>query len=394
MPSLLLLAGVLLAGCSQSPEAGARGDTKNPILVRIHPVEEQLLRRPVQAVGSLYALEESTLSAEVEGRVDKILADVGDTVKEGQVLVTLSTVELKLELDRQRAIVSQVRARLGLAPDAPLPKDPSQVAFVQRAAAQLFEAEQRFRRAEQLQRDGLVSQEQYDEAAARFKGARAAHEEALQEVEQLKAQLQASEAARDLAAKKLEDASIRAPFPGAVKERRVSPGEYVRVQSPVAVIVRTDQLRARLAVPEKYSGSLKLGTTVEVKVEAYPNEVFQGRLVRINPAVEQESRSFEAEALLPNPSGRLRPGFFVQASIPSELEEKALTIPAPAVSYRYGIYKVYVVNGAQVEEREIKVGARQDSRVEVLEGLRAADRVAEPVQGELFHGAQVRAGSE
>ncbi|MGH9787670.1 MAG: HlyD family secretion protein, partial [Candidatus Acidiferrales bacterium] len=268
MPALLLVgfACALQPGCSQSPEAGARGDTANPIAVRVHPVEEQLLRRPVQAVGSLYALEESTLSAEVEGRVEKILADVGDNVKEGQVLVTLSPVELKLELDRQRAIVSQVRARLGLVPDAPLPKDPSQVAFVQRAAAQLFEAEQRFRRAEQLQRDGLVSQEQYDEASARFKGARAAHEEALQEVEQLKAQLQASEAARDLAAKKLEDASIRAPFPGAIKERRVSPGEFLRVQSPVAVIVRTDQLRARLAVPEKYSGSLRIGATVDVKV--------------------------------------------------------------------------------------------------------------------------------
>jgi RND family efflux transporter MFP subunit len=303
-------------------------------------------------------------------------------------------VELKLELDRQRASVSQVRARLGLAPEAPLPKDPNQVAFVQRAAAQLFEAEQRFRRAEQLQRDGLVSQEQYDEASARFKGARAAHEEALQEVEQLKAQLQASEAARDLAAKKLEDASIRAPFPGAVKERRVSPGEYLRVQSPVAVIVRTDQLRARLSVPEKYSGSLDLGTTVEVKVEAYPNEVFTGRLVRLNPAVNQESRSFEAEALLPNPAGRLRPGFFVQASIPSDLEEKALTIPASTVYYLYGIYKVYVVNGTQVEEREIKIGSRPDDRVEVIEGLRAGDRVAEALQGQLFHGAQVRASSE
>ena len=171
--------------------------------------------------------------------------------------------------------------------------------------------------------------------------------------------------------------------------RAVSSGSASR-----SVIVRTDQLRARLAVPEKYSGSLQPGTTVEVKVEAYPNEVFQGRLVRINPSVDQESRSFEAEALLPNPTGRLRPGFFVQASIPSELEEKALTIPAPAVSYRYGIYKVFVLNGSQVEEREIKIGGRQEARVEVLEGLRAAERVAEPVQGELFHGAQVRASSE
>ena len=358
------------------------------------PVEEQVIRRPVQAVGSLHALEESTISAEVEGRVERVLADVGDTVTEGQVLVTLSTVELQLELDRQRAIVGQVRARLGLGPKDSLPREPNQVAFVQRAAAQLFDAEQKNRRAEEMFRGGLISQEQLDEAAVRFKSARAAHEEALQEVDQLKAQLLASEAARDLAAKKLDDATIRAPFPGAVKERLVSPGEFLRVQSPVEVIVRTDQLRARLSVPEKYAGSLKLGASVEIHVEAYPNEVFRGQLVRINPSVSQESRSFEVEALLANPAGRLKPGFFIQATIPSELQESALTVPEQAVNYRYGVYKVFVVNGAQVEEREIKAGPRQEGRVEVVEGLKAGDRVALAVEGELFSGAQVREGKE
>ncbi len=390
---LLALASVLAIGCSRSQPAGANGGAGNPILVQAFPVEQQVIRRPVQATGSLHALEESTISAEVEGRVERVLADVGDTVQEGQVLVTLSTVELGFELERQRAAVSQVRARLGLAPDDPLPRDPNQVAFVQRAAAQLFDAEQKHRRAEQLFRDGLISQEQLDGAAVLHKSASAAHEEALQEVDQLKAQLLASQAARALAAKKLADADIRAPFPGAVKERHVSPGEFLRVQSPVEVIVRTDQLRARLSVPEKYAGSLKAGATVDIHVEAYPNETFQGRLVRINPAVDQESRSFEVEALLPNPDGRLKPGFFVQASIPSELEETVLTIPEQAVNYRYGVYKVFVVDAAQVEEREIKVGPRQEGRVEVMEGLKTGERVALALEGELFSGAQVREGT-
>jgi multidrug efflux pump subunit AcrA (membrane-fusion protein) len=381
---------VAAAGCSNSPEAGARGEAGNPIAVRAFAVEQQVIRRPVESVGSLYALEESTVSAEVEGRVERVLADVGDTVSEGQVLVTLSRVELELELERQRAAVNQVRARLGLGPQDSLPKDPAEIAFVERAAAQLFDAEQKNRRAEQMFRDGLISQEQRDEAAVRFKSARAAHEEALQEVDQLKAQLLASEAARDLAAKKLEDASIRAPFPGAVKERHVSPGEFVRVQSPVEVIVRTDRLRARLAVPEKYAGALKQGAVVEIHVEAYPNEVFRGQLVRINPAVSPESRTFEVEALLANPGGRLKPGFFVQATIPSELEESALTVPESAVNYRYGVHKVFVLNAGQVEEREIKAGPRQQGRIEVLEGLKAGDRVGLAVEGQLFSGARVR----
>ncbi len=390
---LTALLVLLPAGCSRTQPGSVRGDAGNPITVRVYPVQEELLRRRVQAVGSLHALEESTVSAEVEGRVERVLADVGDAVRESQVLVTLSDTELKYELERQRATVRQVRAQLGLGPNDALPRDPAQVAFVQRAAADLFDAEQKYHRAEQLFRDRLISQQQLDEASSRFKGARAAHDLAVQEVEQLKARLQSSEAASKLAEKKLADTSIRAPFPGSVKERRVSLGEYLKVQSPVMVIVRTDQLRARLAVPEKWAGAVKPGATIDVRVEAYPGEVFQGRLVRMNPAVLQESRTFEVEALLPNPGGRLKPGFFIQASLPSEVEEKSLTVPEQAVSYRYGVYKVFVVSGGRVAERQIKPGTQQGSRVEILEGLRAGERVAAPLEGELRDGAAVREDS-
>ncbi|PYU35471.1 MAG: hypothetical protein DMG28_02630 [Acidobacteria bacterium] len=386
-----LLLVLVQAGCSRTQPASARGDAANPIAVRSFPVEEEVVRRRVQAVGSLYALEESTISAEVEGRVERVLADVGDTVKEGQVLVTLSGTELQYELDRQRATVRQVRAQLGLGPNDPLPRDPAQVAFVQRAAADLFDAEQKHRRAEQLFRDQLISQQQLDEASTRYKGARAAHDLAMQQVDELEARLQSSEAASKLAEKKLADATIRAPFPGSIKQRHVSPGEYLKVQSPVMVIVRTDQLRARLAVPEKWAGAVKTGATVEVQVEAYPGEVFRGRLGRINPAVLQESRTFEVEALLANPAGRLKPGFFVQASLPSEVEERALTVPEQAVNYRYGVYKVFVLNGPRVGERAIKPGTQQNQRMEVLEGLRAGERVAVAVRDQLYDGASVRA---
>jgi membrane fusion protein (multidrug efflux system) len=381
---------LLQAGCSRTQTASARGDAGNPIAVRAYPVQEEVIRRRVQAVGSLYALEESTVSAEVDARVERVLVDVGDWVREGQALVQLDATELRYELDRQRAIVRQVRAQLGIGPGDPLPRDPAQVAFVQRAAADLYEAEQRFHRAEQLFREKLISQQDLDQAAARFQGARAAYDLAVQQVEQLKAQLQSSEAAGKLAEKKLADTEIRAPFPGSIKERRVSPGEFLKVQSPVMVIVRTDQLRARLAVPEKWASTVKTGAMIEVQVEAYPGETFQGKLVRINPSVLQDSRTFEVEALLPNPARKLKPGFFIQASLPSDLQEKTLTVPDQTVTYRYGVYKVYVVNGARVAERQIKPGAQQNSRVEILEGLRAGEQVAVAVQGDLRDGASVR----
>ncbi len=385
----VLLASLTMS-CSRTQSANTRGNAGNPLSVRVITVEEQVVRRQVLATGSLFALEESTISAEVEGRVESILADVGDRVAAGQPLVMVSKQELQFETERQVAAVQQIRARLGLSPNAPVPSDPAQVAFVRRASADLLDAEQKLKRAQELARDQLISREQMDEAQNFFQRAGAAHEEAVQQVDQLKAQLQSSEAARKLAEKKLADATIRAPFPGAVARRHVSPGEFLRVQSPVMVLVRTDRLRARLAVPERWAAALHTGTGVEVRVEAYPKEVFRGRLERINPAVSPETRTFEVEGLLDNPGGKLKPGFFVNATLASEVEEKTTVVPAEAVVYRYGTYKVYVVNGNKIQEREIKPGTQENTRIEVLEGLRPGERIAIAREGELYDGATVK----
>ena len=368
------------------------------MLVHVFTVAEETTQRRVQAVGSLFAFEESTLSAQVEGRVSEVLADVGDTVKGGQPLIALDPQELQFEVDRQRGMVRQVRAQLGIGPDDPPPSDPRKLASVLRAEADLFDAERKNGRAEEMFKERLISQQQLDEAASRYQSTKAGYNVALQEVDRLKALLVSNEATLKLAEKKLSDATIRAPFPGAIKTRNVELGEYVRVQSPVMVLVRTDRLRARLAVPERWAGSVKDGATVELHVEAFPGEAFHGNVSRINPSVSQDSRTFEAEALLANPDGRLKPGFFVQASIPSEKEEKTIFLPEKAVNYRYGVYKVFLLNGNRVSERQIRpAGQTEDERgrrFEVAEGLKPGDRVAVAISGDLRDGATVQEQAE
>jgi len=396
----LLALGVALlpAGCSRSQPSSVLGDAAHPVPVRLYTVAEETTQRRVQAVGSLYALEESTLSAQVEGRVTQVLADVGDTVADAQPLVVLDPLELQFELDRQRGLVSQVRAQLGIGPNDPPPADPKKLATVQRAEADLFDAEHKYARAKEMYKDSLISPQQLDEAASRFQSTQASYDVALQEVDRLKALLVSSEASEKLALKKLGDATIRAPFPGSIKTRGVHPGEFLRVQSPVMVIVRTDRLRARLAVPERWAGWVAEGAAVDLQVEAFSGEKFRGRISRINPTVSQDSRTFEAEALLENPGGRLKPGFFVQASIPSEKEDKTIFLPEGAVNYRYGVYKVFLVNGNRVSERQIRpAGQTEDGRgrrFEVAEGLKPGDRVAVAISGDLRDGAIVQDKSE
>ena len=392
------LAAMLEAGCSKSQSSSVLGDAAHPTPVHFYTVAEETARRRIQAVGSLFALEESALSSQVDGRVADVLADVGDTVKEGQALITLDPQELQFEVERQRGLVTQVRAQLGIGPNDPPPTDPKKIASVQRAEADLFDADHKYARAQQMYKDNLISQQQLDEAASRFQSTKATYNVALQEVDRLKALLISSEASEKLAQKKLGDATIRSPFPGSVKTRSVHPGEYVRVQSPVIVVVRTDRLRVRLAVPERWAGWVRNGAMVDLHVEAFPSETFQGKISRINPAVAQDSRTFEAEALLGNLDGRLKPGFFVQASIPSEKEEKTIFLPERAVNYRYGVYKVFLLNGNRVSEKQIRpAGQTEDEhgrRFEVAEGLKPGDRVAVAISGDLHDGATVQEQSE
>jgi RND family efflux transporter MFP subunit len=395
---MVACAALFAAACSKTQTSSVLGDASHPTPVQFYTVAEETARRRIQAVGSLYALEESILSSQVEGRVAEVLSDVGDNVKEGQALITIDPQELQFEVDRQRGLVTQVRAQLGIGPDDPPPADAKKLASVQRAEADLFDADHKYSRAQEMYRDKLISQQQLDEAASRYQSTRATYTVALQEVDRLKALLVSSEASEKLAEKKLGDAVLRAPFPGAIKTRDVHPGEYLRVQSPVMVLVRTDHLRARLAVPERWAGWVKDGEIVDLHVEAFPGETFQGKISRINPAVAQDSRTFEAEALITNLDGRLKPGFFVQASIPSEKEEKAIFLPERAVNYRYGVYKVFLLNGNRVSERQIRpAGQTEDEhgrRFEVAEGLKPGDRVAVAITGDLHDGATVQERAE
>jgi membrane fusion protein (multidrug efflux system) len=393
-----LALSALIGGCSRSTTSSVLGDAAHPTPVHLYTVAEETAQRRVQAVGSLFALEESILSAQVEGRVSEVLADEGDAVKQEQPLVVIDPQELQFEVDRQRGLVRQVRAQLGIGPNDPPPTDPKKIASVQRAEADLFDADHKYQRAQAMFKDRLISQQQLDEAASRFQSAQATYNVALQEVDRLKALLVSSEASEQLSEKKLSDATIRAPFPGSIKTRSVHPGEYLRVQSPVMVLVRTDQLRAKLAVPERWAGWVRDGAAVDLQVEAFPGETFHGKVSRINPSVSQDSRTFEAEALLVNLDGRLKPGFFVQASIPSSKEEKTIFLPYRAVNYRYGVYKVFLVNGNRVSEKQIRPAGQTDDergrRFEVAEGLKPGDRVAVAISGDLHDGATVEERSE
>jgi membrane fusion protein (multidrug efflux system) len=97
--------------------------------------------------------------------------------------------------------------------------------------------------------------------------------------------------------------------------------------------------------------------------------------------VDQQTRSFEVEALVGNPDGLLKPGFFVKAKIPSERVDRTLLVPEDAVRYTYGVYKVFLVDGNVAREHEVRIGERSEQELEIVAGLKEGDGVALPRDG-------------
>jgi len=389
----ILLLALFTVCCSKTSGKAVDSATTRPISVRAITVEQKQTRRNVESVGSLFPLDEVTVSSEVEGRVEQVMVDVGDHVSAGQTIVKVVPTELQLSLDQQRASLQQARARLGLSEGQDV-KDVRNAPEVKKAAADLADAEQKYLRQKTLYEQGLVPKQNFDEAESRHNAARAAYDLSVQAVENLRAQLAQSKAATSLAQKKVGDSIIRAPFAGQIKERSVTQGQYLKVQTAVAIIVNVDPMRVRLRVPEKMAAWVKTGQEVTVSVEAYPGRTFTGKITRINPSVDQQTRAFEVEALIDNRETLLKPGFFVKATIPSSFVVDALFVPQDALLYVYGVYKVFVIDGNTLKEREVKIGERSGDEVEIVEGLTRGERIALATKGqELKEGSIVEVGN-
>ena len=179
-----------------------------------------------------------------------------------------------------------------------------------------------------------------------------------------------------LAARQLRDAEIRAPFDGFVEKRLVNLGELVKAQMPVMAIVRLDPLKVIAEIPEKMAPWISDGRPVELLVDAYRDRTFSGKVTRISPAVNPATRAFPFEAIVPNADAVLKPGTFARVHVESGKVDEVLTLPYAAMQYRYGVNRVFVVQGDRLAVRELEVGERIGDRIEVTSGVKAGERVA------------------
>jgi RND family efflux transporter MFP subunit len=381
------LAGAVLGGCSKAPAAQARGrDQVKP--VSAEAVQEQTVHRAVEIVGTLAAEDEVTISSQTEGVVSRILADLGDRVRAGQVLVELDREKLQYNLDQQNATLARALAKYGAVRPGNLPPI-EQTPDVKKAAAELLQARQAYERADELHKRQLISKQTLDDADATLRVKQAGYDSSLQNAKNMGAEIDGSDAGARLADRQLRDASIRAPFDGYVQKRLVSLGELVKTQMPVMSVVRVDPLKVTAEIPERMTPWVKVGQPVELHVDAYPERTFTGQVSRISPTVTAQSRAFPFEALVPNGDALLKPGTFARVRLTTTRVEKVLTLPYAALQYRYGVNRAFVVTGDHLSGRELKLGDRVADRVEIIDGVKSGDLVAMTDVDNLVDGTKV-----
>lgn len=385
---VLLFLGVLaVSGCARDRGIAA-AEGQKPRAVTIEAAQVRDVRRQVDVVGTLAAREEAVISAEVAGRVSRLVHDLGDRVAAGTPLLELDPEKLQYRAEGQRAALDQARARYGAGDDGSLPSL-ERVPAVVSTGAQLAEARQQLERAKNLASRNLLSRSDLETAQTRFDTAKAAHDSALSSARQLRADVEAQSSSLRLAQRELRDAVIRAPFEGYVAERLVSPGQFVQPQAPVMRIVRLQPLKLTAEVPEKFAPWIETGREMAVKVDAFPQETFAGRVVRIAPAVNLKSRAFAIEGEIPNADGRLKPGTFARVQITTDRVERAVTIPVAAVQSRYGTNRVFTVENGQLVGKEVVLGDRLGDRVEVSKGLDVGARIVAADVEQLADGVRV-----
>ena len=363
------------AACSKSESAQARGRDAAAKPVKTEPVRQEMVHRAVEVVGTLAAEDEVMLSSEADATVSRILADLGDRVKAGQVLIELDREKRQYSLDQQRAALARALAKFGATETGQLPAI-EQTPDVQRAAAELAQAKQAFERAEELHRRQLVPKQQLDDADATLKAKQAGYDLALQNAKNLRADIDASDAGMKLADRQLRDTYIRAPFDGYVQKRVVSLGELVKAQSPVMSVVRVDPLKVIAEIPERMGPWIKVGQPVSLQVDAYPDKTLNGSVSRISPAVNIQTRAFAFEARVPNSEALLKPGTFARVRLETSKIEPVLTVPYSAMQYRYGVNRAFVVEGDHLTAYELKTGERVCDRIEIVSGVKAGDAIA------------------
>jgi RND family efflux transporter MFP subunit len=393
MAALLALT-VGSTNCSKSAAPAGRGGGRGDrVVIKTVKVQRIAVQRQVEISGTLLSPDQAKVSSEVAGVVREVPMQIGTVVRAGDPLVILDKRELTLAVERAESALRQVEAQLEIGSDpSKAPPADNQIASVRQAAATRDDAMSNLARVERLIARGILAQVDLEAARTKAAVAEATYQSTLASARSLKASLQDRRASYDLARKKLDDAVIKAPVDGAIAERLVQVGEYIRETVQIATIVSINPLKLRTSLQERYAGLIAPKLAVEFRVTSFPDQVFKGEMAYVSPAVDQATRTFVVEALINNDDRRLKPGFFAKGVVTTKLDQNVPAVSENAVSTMAGVSAVYVIEDGKARQQAVVLGVKQGDLYEVVDGLKGDEELAASNLNQLATGTAVQTG--
>ncbi|HEY2015020.1 MAG TPA: efflux RND transporter periplasmic adaptor subunit [Bryobacteraceae bacterium] len=372
---LLLPIPLLLASCGSEPPRRAAQAQTPPVAVGIAAVCTEDWPASYEATGTVRARATATVSSKVMGYVQEVKVQVGDHVREGQLLIALDARDLDVNVRRAEAARAEIESAIPELDNA-----------MTAAKANLDLAQSTFKRMEELAAKKSISNQEFDEASARLKGAQANYDMARSRRTQWNARLAPVDEEIHAARIMRDYAKLAAPFPGVVITRTVEPGNLATPGVPLLTIEQEGLYRLEASVDESKLASVRVGQAVESVVEASDRKL-TGRVSEVVPSVDSASRTYLVKLDLPA-GPQLRSGMFGRAIFPLGVQ-KVLAIPAAALTERGQLQSVFVVEDGAAHTRLVTTGRRTREAVEVLSGLTAGEKIVSPVPPGLLDGARV-----
>jgi membrane fusion protein, multidrug efflux system len=345
--TMLIVAALGFVKFRQVQQAIAQGAAFQPppeAVTTIVAAEEEW-PATLTAIGTAVAVRGVTVSADLPGVVDRIAFASGEPVREGDVLAVLDTRQEQAQLAAAEAQRDLTRVN--------------------------------FKRMEDLLGEHVVSQAEFDRAAA----------------EQRQADARVGEIRAAIARK-----TIRAPFSGILGLRHVNLGQYLSAGDELVTLQSLNPIYVNFGVPQQSTAAIRTGRTVRVTTDDLAGTTFTGRVTAIDSVVDETTRNVQVQATLANAAGRLRPGMFVQAEVVLGPKQSVVSLPASAISYApYGdsVFVVAEMRGEDgrtyrgVRQQFVKLGGSRGDQVAVVSGVKRGEEVVTSGLFKLRNGAAV-----
>ncbi|MGH9727913.1 MAG: efflux RND transporter periplasmic adaptor subunit [Candidatus Acidiferrales bacterium] len=338
--SIAIVAPVMIfAGCSGSSDQA--GDSQMVAEVTVTKVTRANIQQFVTVSGNLVALpnKDVKVSALVAGRITSLNVAEGDRVRAGEVLATIDSHTYESQLQQAEAALAQ-------------------------AQATMQNAEQNLTRNQTLFQRGIAAGKDLEDAKTQLSVAQATEHQA--------------EAAESTAKLQVGRTRILSPLGGVVAKRFANIGEQVdgTAAQPILEVANIAQVELQGSLPAGDISKIHGGETLPITSDAFPGKAFKGRIVAMSPTVDPATNVGSVRIRIANPAGTLKLGMYLNAQVPVQTREDALTVPPEAIYHDdSGHARVYQVQGDTAKAVDVKLGIETKDRVQILSGVKDGDTV-------------------